>query len=75
MVELLPELLLELVLATETKLSARDERLVFRFGRGGGICFLVVVVVAVGEVGVAALLGGRGGGCRGGSGMDPLQPT
>lgn len=77
MVLVLPELLVELVLATETKLSAIEERLVFRLGRGGGTCLLGEVVVRV-EEGVEALLGRGGrGGCLGGGGggIGPLRAT
>lgn len=74
------ELLVEFVLATETKLSARDERLDCRLGRGGGICFwgdegtcLLGGACLWGDGGVMvtveALLGGGGrGGCLGGGG-------
>lgn len=82
LVLLLPELLVELVLATDTKLSARDERLVFRVGRGGGTFLLGGkaggVVVAEGVVVVVEALLGRGGrlGREGGIGpFGPLRAT
>lgn len=62
----LPELFVELVLATETKLSAIEERLVLRLGRGGGTCLFgvegFVVEALLGRGGRGGCLGGGGGG-------------